>query len=93
MKKKPGAKPFSLRERSIIEVRWCRDGKTVTDIAKELNRNKSSVSRQPSGKPRIGRGKYDADSAHRKALVRIKRCGNTPKMRYCAGLRVYVEEN
>lgn len=92
MKKKPGAKPFSLRERSIIEVRWCRDGITVTDIADELGRNKSSVSREIGGKPRQGRGRYDGDIAHRKALARIKKRGNTPKMRRCEGLRVYVEE-
>ena len=49
-----GGKPFSLRERSIVEVRWCRDSKSITAIAKELKRNKSSVSREIGGKPRKG---------------------------------------
>ena len=90
-KKKRGASPFSLRERSIIEVRWCRDGKTVTEIAKELGRNKSSVSRELEGKPRKGRGKYDADHAHRKALDRIGNRGNVPKVTVNLQLCSYIE--
>ncbi|MBI5817080.1 MAG: helix-turn-helix domain-containing protein, partial [Candidatus Yonathbacteria bacterium] len=74
-----GGKPFSLRERSIIEVRWCRDSKSITDIAEELKRHKSSISREVSGKPRKGRGKYNADAAHRKAIERISNRGNIPK--------------
>ena len=60
-KKKQGVSPFTLRERSIIEVRWCRDNKTITNIAVELNRNKSSISRELAGKPRRGVGKYRAE--------------------------------
>ena len=86
-----GASPLSLKERGIIEARWCRDGKTVTAIAKELARNKSSISRELHGKPRKGVGKYDADIAHRKALDRIARRGNTPKTARNERLRDYIE--
>src|SRR3989338_2712045 len=89
--KRRGGSPFSLRERSIIEVRWCRDGKTVTDIAKELKRHKSSVSRDIGGRPRRGRGKYDADRAHEKALDRIGNRGNVPKTARNPRLRSYIE--
>ncbi len=86
-----GGKPFSLRERSIIEVRWCRDSRSITDIAKELKRNKSSISREIDGKPRKGVGKYNADVAHRKALERISNRGNTPKTMKNARLKSYIE--
>lgn len=87
-----GKSPLSLRERITIEYGWCRDGKTITDIARELGRNKSSVSREIGGKPRKGIGKYDADIAHRKALERIEKRGNTPKTLRVAGLKTYIEE-
>lgn len=90
-KKRKGGRPFSLRERSIIEIRWCRDGKTVTDIALELRRDKSSVSREVGGRPRRGRGKYDADYAHRKALERIANRGNKPKTARNERLKSYIE--
>lgn len=90
-KKHKGGKPFSLRERSIIEVRWWRDFKSVTDIAKELNRHKSSISREIDGKPRKGRGKYNADTAHWKALERISNRGNTPKTVKNDRLKSYIE--
>lgn len=86
-----GGKPLSLRERSIIEVRWCRDAKSVSDIARELGRNKSSVSREIGGAPRHGVGKYHADAAHRKACGRIAKRGNVPKTRRNDRLRAYIE--
>ncbi|MBU6214339.1 IS30 family transposase [Patescibacteria group bacterium] len=90
-RKRRGGKPLSLRERSIIELRWCRDGRTVTEIADELGRNKSSISRELDGKPRIGSGKYDADRAHAKALDRIGSRGNVPKTVKHELLRSYIE--
>jgi IS30 family transposase len=87
-----GGRPFSLRERSIIEVRWGRDSKSVTDIAKELKRNKSSISREIDGKPRKGVGKYNAEVAHRKALERISHRGNVPKTAKNERLKSYIED-
>lgn len=87
-----GGSPLTIRERSIIEIRWCRDGKTVTDIAKELVRNKSSISRELKDKPRRGVGKYNADVAHRKACSRIAGRGNIPKTTRITGLKTYIEE-
>lgn len=87
-----GGSPLTIRERSIIEIRWCRDGKTITDIANELVRNKSSISRELKDKPRHGVGKYNADVAHRKACARIAERGNTPKTARFAGLKAYIEE-
>jgi transposase, IS30 family len=90
-KKKRGGNPLSLKERSIIEVRWCQDRKTVTEIAATLGRNKSSVSRELKGKPRKGRGRYDAERAHRDALARIGRRGNVSKVAMNTRLREYIE--
>lgn len=90
-KEKRGGKPLSLRERSIIEIRWCRDHKTVTEIAKELKRNKSSISRDLGGRPRIGWTKYNADRAHAQALERIGKRGNVPKTAQNTPLRSYIE--
>ena len=90
-KKHKGGKPLSIRERSIIEVRWCRDFKSVTDIAEELQRNKSSISREVGGKPRKGLGKYNADVSHRHALSRIAHRGNVPKTQGNKRLKSYIE--
>lgn len=87
-----GRSPLTLRERSIIEIRWCRDNKTVTDIANEIGRNKSSISRELDGKPRKGFGKYDADRAQAAALERIGRRGNTQKLERNDSLCAYIEE-
>ena len=91
MKKKAGASPFSLKERCIIEVRWCRDNKTVSEIAAELKRNKSSVSRELTDRSRHGRGKYNADLSHKKALARIANRGNTAKTKRQPELKAYIE--
>lgn len=87
-----GRSPLTLRERSIIEVRWCRDNKTVTEIAEEIGRNKSSISREIDGKPRKGCWKYDADRAQAEALERIGKRGNVQKLGLHEALREYVEE-
>src|SRR3989344_4623024 len=87
-----GRSPFTLRERSIIEVRWCRDTKTVTEIARELDLNKSAISRELDSKPRKGFGKYDADRARAAALERIGKRGNTQKLVRSSALREYAEE-
>lgn len=86
-----GGKPFSIRERSIIEVRWGRDSKSITDIAAELKRNKSSISREIGGKPRKGLGKYHAEASHRKAMERISHRGNIPKTVKNDRLKSYIE--
>ena len=91
-KQHKGGKPLSLKERGVIEARWRRDGKTITAIANELERNKSSISRELHGKPRTGVGKYDADVAHRKALDRIATRGNRAKTIKNSGLLIYIEE-
>lgn len=87
-----GGSPLTLRERIMIELGWCRDGKTVTAIANELGRNKSSISRELDGRPRRGVGKYIADVMHRKALDRIGKRGNTPKTTRVTALKAYIEE-
>ncbi|MCX6752132.1 MAG: hypothetical protein NTZ87_01380 [Candidatus Nomurabacteria bacterium] len=80
---------ISFKERVIIENRYCVDKKMITDIAKELDRPKSAISREIGGKPRIGRGKYSADA--RQAEVEKKRSnqGRRSRLDY-APLRDYV---
>ncbi len=91
-RRKRGGSPLTLRERSIIEVRWCRDSRSVSDIAGELGRHKSSISRELQGKTRRGHGKYSADVLHRKACARIEKRGNTPKTIRVPALKEYVED-
>lgn len=90
-KKRRSGTPISLKERCTIEIRWCLDNKTLTEIATELDRNKSSISRELAGKPRRGVGKYRADVAHTQALGRIKKRGNTPKTERIPKLKEYIE--
>lgn len=94
MKKTTSTKPqipLTLRERTIIELRY-RDGKSITNIAKEIGRNKSTVSREIDGKSRKGIGKYDADMAHGKALKRIKNRGNISILDKNKALCKYIVE-
>lgn len=86
-----GGRPFTIRERSIIEVRWCRDGKKIGAIARELHRHRSSVSRELDGVSRMGIGRYRAEVAHRKALERISNRGNVPKTIKLPSLKKYIE--
>ena len=68
-------KPLNLRERIEIEHKY-RYGETISNIAKLLNRHRSTIYREINGKPRTGVGKYQADISHRKALKRIAKRGN-----------------
>lgn len=91
-KQRFGVSPLSLKERGVIEARWCRDGRSMGAISRELGRNKSSISREIDGKPRKGVGKYDADVAHGKALLRIAERGNVSKTTQHKMLREYIED-
>ena len=68
-------KPINFRERIEIEHKY-RYGETISNIAKLLNRHRSTIYREINGKPRTGVGKYQADISHRKALKRIAKRGN-----------------
>ena len=91
MSKEKQNSPLTLRERTIIEVKY-RYGGTMTEIAKELARNKSTISREIDGRPAKGVEKYQADIAHRKALKRIEKRGNTSKLDKNPELKKYVRE-
>ncbi len=94
MSKRKKSSPLTLRERTIIEIRY-RNSCSLRNIAKELklNRNASSISREIDGKPHRGVGKYIADISHRKALQRIEKRGNVSKMKKSLELKNYVIEN
>lgn len=70
-----GAQPLTLRERIDIEKNYCY-GESITDIARHLARDRSTIYREIDGRPRRGRGKYQADIAHSHALERIEQRGN-----------------
>jgi len=84
-------KPLTLRERIDIEARY-RYGMSITNIAKELSRDKSTISREIKGKPGTGIGKYNADVEHRKALNRIKKRGNISNIDKNEQLKKYTVE-
>lgn len=68
-KKKRSFKQFTLNDRIKIEIRY-RDGRSLREIAKELDdgRTAGSVSREIAGNPRKGIAKYQAHIAHENAL-------------------------
>lgn len=82
-------KRIDFKERVIIENRYCIDRKSLSDIAKELERPKSAVSREIDGKPRIGRGKYSAYRAQQVSEDKRKKQGRQSKLEY-APLKNYV---
>ena len=71
--KKVRFRQFDLEERIKIEIRY-REGKSLRGIAAYLGngRTAGSISREIGGKPRKGRGKYQAYMNHEKALERRK---------------------
>lgn len=81
---------LTLRERSIIEIRYTKDKWTLQKIADEVGKNKSTISREVSGKERSGKNKYNADVANRAACERIEKRGNTSKLDDSEMLKLYV---
>ena len=88
-KKEKGQPPLTLRDRIDIEQKYMY-GSSVTDIAKYIGRNKSTVSREVKGKNRKGKNRYRADVAHAKALDRISKRGNIPILSKSQKLLDYV---
>ena len=82
-------KPLTLRERIDIELKY-RYGMSITNIAKYIKRNKSTISREINSKPRTGVGKYRADIAHGEALDRIAKRGNISILEHNEDLREYI---
>lgn len=84
-------KRLVYKERVIIENRYCIDKKSMTDIAGELGRPKSAISREIAGRPRIGAGKYTADKAQAKSENKRGNQGRKSKFAY-EPLKEYVTE-
>ena len=89
--KQSGIGPLTLRERIEIEHKY-RYGVAISEIAKYLKRNRSTIYREIDSRPRIGRGKYCADIAHKQALIRISKRGNISILEYHEKLYNYVFE-
>ena len=87
--KKSGISPLTLRDRIEIEHKY-RYGVAISEIAKCLNRHRGTIYREIDNRPRTGRGKYQADIAHRQALVRIARRGNISILEYNEELYKYM---
>lgn len=82
---------LTLVERIKIEIEY-KYGKTITEIAKILQRCKSTISREINGKPPTGIDKYDGEIAHKKYLKRKEKKGNIPKLKKNKELLNYVKE-
>ncbi|NCU42306.1 MAG: hypothetical protein EOM19_06345 [Candidatus Moranbacteria bacterium] len=87
--KRKGKSPLTIRERTIIEVRY-RDGLSMREIGREIERDVGTLSREIGGKPRKGVGKYRAEVAHKKACERIQKRGNISKIQKNTFLREYI---
>lgn len=75
-------KRIDFRERVIIENRYCVDKKKLNEIAKELHRPISAISREIDGKPRAGIGRYSANIAQRIVETNRKNQGRKSKFSY-----------
>lgn len=71
-----------FKERVIIENRYCVDRKTITNIAQELKRPVSAISREIGGRPRQGRGKYRADRRQEEVEKSYSKQGRKSKFSY-----------
>ncbi len=87
-----GFKRIDFKERVLIEARYCIDKKKMSDIARELKRPTSAVSREIDGKPRIGMGRYSAEIAQMKSEKKRNNQGRKSKFDYDL-LKDYVVKN
>lgn len=83
---------ISYKERVIIETRYTKDGFSMTQIAKELERPTSSITREIDGKPRKGNGRYTADRSQKKHDQRVHNQGRKQKIEELPKLKEYVIE-
>jgi len=83
-------KALNIQERTIIEIRYCRDFRDVKAIALELGRSYTTIQREIGNKPRKGLGKYQAHIEQEKALKRIANRGNVRKLERNKPLLTYV---
>lgn len=81
---------ITYKERVTIENRYCTDLKSIKAIAKELTRPTSTISREIAGRPRTGRGKYNADVAQRASDEKRENQGRGSKLETNKILRAYV---
>jgi len=88
--KRKSFKALNIHERTIIEIRYCRDFKEITDIAIELGRAYTTIVREIGEKPRRGIGKYQAHIEQERALKRIAGRGNIRKLEQNRPLFTYV---
>lgn len=92
IKESSGFQRITYHERCTIETRYCIDRKSVSDIARELKRPTSAISREINGKPRVGTGKYSADRAQKHAVENRGKQGRTAKLTYEPLERYVVEK-
>lgn len=90
--KRKSFKALNIQERTIIEIRYCKDFKRIRDIAVELGRAYTTIKREIGDKPRKGFGKYQAHIEQNKALQRIANRGNIRKLEKNKLLLEYVIE-
>lgn len=85
-------KRLNLSERIQIEIDY-RQGRSLSEIAKHLGkgRNKSTISREIGGRPRKGRGKYQAYQANCRAVKREESRGKRERLKNEA-TRTYTKE-
>lgn len=88
--KRKSFKALNIQERTIIEIRYCRDFRDLTEIAIELGRAYTTIKREIGNKPRKGLGKYQAHIEQEKALKRIAERGNDRKLERTKPLLTYV---
>lgn len=80
---------LTLKDRITIGIRY-KDGRSISQIAKEIRRNKGTICREIDGRPRRGVGKYQAHVNHQKALNR--RLDKKPNRLKSEFIQSYVKE-
>lgn len=83
---------LTLDERIKIEIGY-QEGRNFREIAKILSngRSASAICREVAGKPRKGRGKYQAYVAHNKAFAKREKRGKRPRLKNDL-IRAYATE-
>jgi IS30 family transposase len=84
--------PLTIRERTILETRYCTDGKSIPEIVLGIGKHRTTITREIGTSSRRGVGKYRAEVAHNHYLKAVAQRGNKRKIDRLPELKKYITE-
>ena len=71
---------LTIHDRDLIEIRYCFDYKKISEIAKELKRPISTITREINPIPRVDGGRYNTRNSQKMSLEKRAHQGRKSKL-------------